>query len=116
MYGHVNNAVYFHWFDAVLNAYLMSQDLLSLHQPDVIGLMVETHCNYFDSLAYPEAVKVGLRVARIGGSSVRYEMAAFGQSTSCAAKGHLVHVYVDPVSRRPVALPEKWRVALERLQ
>lgn len=116
MYGHANNAVYFHWFDSVLNSYLMEKGLLNVHQPDVIGLMVETHCNYFDSLAYPQPVEIGLRVAHIGSSSVRYELAAFGQPEVCAAMGHLVHVYVDPHTRRPLELPIKWRTVLKELQ
>ena len=116
VYGHVNNAVYFHWFDSVLNAFLIEQGLLNLQQPDVLGLMAETHCNYFDSLAYPQAVEIGLRVGRVGNSSVRYELAAFGISDTCAAKAHLVHVYVDPLTRKPRDLPEKWRTVLETLR
>jgi acyl-CoA thioester hydrolase len=116
VYGHVNNAVYFHWFDSVLNAFLIDEGLLNLQHPDVIGLMVETHCNYFDSLAYPQPVVIGLRVGHLGNSSVRYELATFGSADTCTAKGHLVHVYVDPQTRKPSELPARWRTLLETLQ
>ena len=106
-YGHVNNVVYYSWFDTAVNAYLIEHGVLDIHHGQAIGLVVETQCNYFSPLAFPQTVDAGLRVARLGHSSVRYEVALFAQDQDlCAARGHFVHVYVDRVSRRPVSLPE----------
>ncbi|MCF8210987.1 MAG: acyl-CoA thioesterase [Rhodoferax sp.] len=115
-YGHVNNVVYYSWFDTAVNAYLIEQGVLDIQKSETIGLVVETGCNYFSSLAFPETVQVGIRVAKLGTSSVRYELGVFGASDLCAAKGHFVHVYVDAVSRRPVALPPALKAVLETLQ
>lgn len=114
-YGHVNNVVYYSWFDTAVNAYLIEQGALDIHKGETIGLVVETHCNYFSSLAFPEPITVGLRVEKIGTSSVRYAIAIFGQSQLAAAQGHLVHVYVDAATRVPKALPEKLQSVLESL-
>ena len=114
-YGHVNNVVYYSWFDTAVNAYLIEQGALDIHHGEAIGLVVETHCNYFEPLAFPQVVDAGLRVARIGSSSVQYEIGLFGVSEMTAAKGHFVHVYVDRVTRRPVPLPEKLKKVLESL-
>ena len=114
-YGHVNNVVYYSWFDTAVNAYLIEQGALDIHHGEAIGLVVETHCNYFEPLAFPQVVHAGLRVARIGTSSVQYEIGLFGVSEMTAAKGHFVHVYVDRVTRRPVPLPEKLKKVLESL-
>ena len=114
-YGHVNNVVYYSWFDTVVNAYLIEQGALDIHHGDAIGLVVETHCNYFEPLAFPQTVHAGLRVARIGASSVHYEIGLFGANEMTAAKGHFIHVYVNRVTRRPVQLPEKLKKVLESL-
>lgn len=114
-YGHVNNVVYYSWFDTAVNAYLIEQGVLDMHAGETIGLVIETQCNYFASLAFPEIVQVGIRVAHLGTSSVRYEVGIFGASDTTAAKGHFVHVYVDKVTRRPVPLPEKLKAVLETL-
>ncbi|MEI6804265.1 MAG: thioesterase family protein, partial [Burkholderiales bacterium] len=114
-YGHVNNVVYYSWFDTAVNAYLIEQGALDIHTSETIGLVVETGCNYFAPLAFPQVVEVGIRVARLGSSSVRYEVGVFGDSDLCAAKGHFVHVYVDAASRRPVPLPTKLKSVLEHL-
>ena len=115
-YGHINNVVYYSYFDTVVNAYLMGKGFLEPGKTPVIGLVVETGCQYFSSLKYPDAVQAGLRVARIGGSSVRYEVGIFGNDEPLtAARGHFVHVYVDPASRRPIPLPATLRAALEPL-
>jgi acyl-CoA thioester hydrolase len=115
-YGHINNVVYYSYFDTVVNAYLIDQGQLGIGAGGVIGLVVETACQYFASLRYPGTVHAGLRVARIGGSSVRYEIGIFGnEQPLTAARGHFVHVYVDQASRRPVALPAPLRAALEPL-
>ena len=116
VYGHVNNVVYYSWFDTAVNAYLIEQGVLDIHEGETIGLVIETHCNYFASLAFPQTVEAGIRVARLGGSSVRYEVGLFAQGEPLtAAAGHFVHVYVGRETRRPVPLPGPLRTALEAL-
>lgn len=115
-YGHVNNVVYYAYFDTVVNRHLIEQGALDVERGEVIGLVAETHCQYFAPLSFPETVQAGLRVGRIGRSSVRYEIALFGEgSRAAAAQGYFIHVYVDRISRRPVALPAALRAALESL-
>ena len=117
VYGHVNNVVYYSWFDTVVNAYLIEQGALDIEHGETIGLVVETHCNYFAPLAFPQVVDGGLRVAATGTSSVRYEIGLFAPGEpSCAARGHFVHVYVDRVTRRPVPLPSRLLAALAPLR
>ena len=119
IYGHVNNIIYFSWFDTAVNGLLMERGAIDIHGGAVIGLVIETHCNYFSPLAFPQAVVVGIRVAKIGSSSVRYEVALFSgaeQDADCAAKGHFVHVYVDRATRRPTALPPQLLSVLETLK
>ena len=116
-YGHVNNVVYYSWFDTAVNAHLIEQGVLDIRRGDTIGLVVETQCNYFAPLAFPQAVEAGLRVASIGRSSVRYEVGLFAQGEPLtAARGHFVHVYVDRASRRPTELPAPLKRVLEALQ
>jgi acyl-CoA thioester hydrolase len=116
VYGHVNNVVYYGWFDTAVNRCLIDAGVLDIHHGSVIGLVVETHCNYFAPLAFPQDVEAGVCVARIGASSVRYEVGLFGTGQAhTAAAGHFVHVYVDRASRRPVELPAPWRAALQTL-
>lgn len=116
VYGHVNNVVYYSWFDTVVNAYLIEQGVLDILAGDTIGLVIETHCNYFAPLAFPQAVEGGLRVARMGNTSVRYEVGLFAQGAPlCAACGHFIHVYVDRHTRRPMPLPAALRGVLETL-
>jgi acyl-CoA thioester hydrolase len=116
-YGHVNNVVYYSYFDTVVNTYLIERGALDIAKSPVIGLTVETGCRYFAPLTYPETVTAGLRVAHIGRSSVRYEIGIFGQgAATAAAQGHFVHVYVDRGTRRPVDLPEALRAALETIR
>ena len=116
-YGHVNNVVYYSYFDTAVNRYLIEAGALDIHDGAIIGLVVETRCNYFSPLAFPQTVEAGLRVAHIGASSVRYELGLFaeGQAHSAAA-GHFVHVYVDRASQRPVPLPAALLAALHALQ
>ena len=105
-YGHINNVVYYSYFDTVVNRYLIEAGVLDVAQGAVIGLVVETHCNYFAPLSFPQVVDAGLRVAQIGASSVRYEIGLFGGGAPLsAACGHFVHVYVDRATRRPAPLP-----------
>jgi len=116
-YGHVNNVVYYSWFDTAVNAHLIEQGALDIHAGDTIGLVIETQCNYFASVAFPQTVEAGLRVAKIGNSSVRYEVGVFlADEALTAAKGHFVHVYVDRATRRPAPLPQNLRRVLEALQ
>jgi acyl-CoA thioester hydrolase len=122
IYGHVNNVVYYSYFDTAVNSWLIEAGLLSLsseQDPDTqpIGLVVETQCRYFAPLAFPDTVTVGLRVAHIGTSSVRYELAIFrNEEDEACAQGHFVHVYVNRVTNRPVPLPPAWRHSLETLR
>ncbi|HEY5579595.1 MAG TPA: thioesterase family protein [Rhodoferax sp.] len=115
-YGHVNNVVYYSWFDTAVNAYLIEQGVLDIHRGDTIGLVIETQCNYFSPLAFPQTVEAGIRVARLGASSVRYEVGLFAQGEPLtAARGHFIHVYVDKQSRRPTPLPLNLKTVLETL-
>jgi acyl-CoA thioester hydrolase len=117
VYGHVNNVVYYSWFDTAVNATLIERGVLDIHAGTTIGLVVETQCHYFAPLAFPQTVEAGVRVAKLGGSSVRYEIGLFAQGEDlCAARGHFVHVYVDRQTRRPVPLPADLRAFLETLQ
>ncbi|WP_118180625.1 acyl-CoA thioesterase [Paraburkholderia phosphatilytica] len=113
VYGHVNNVVYYSYFDTVVNEYLIRSGVLDFERSDTIGLVVETQCNYFAPLVFPQVVDAGLRVAKLGTSSVRYEIGLFSEGEAePAAQGHFVHVYVDRATRRPVPLPEPLRAAL----
>lgn len=115
-YGHINNVVYYSYFDTVVNRYLIEAGVLDVPRGAVIGLVVETHCNYFSPLSFPQTVDTGLRVAKLGASSVRYEIGLFGGGEPLtAACGHFVHVYVDRDTRRPAALPPALIQALQRL-
>jgi acyl-CoA thioester hydrolase len=115
-YGHVNNVVYYSWFDTAVNAWLIEHGLLDILHGNPIGLVVETGCRYQRSVAFPETVEAGLRIAKLGNSSVRWEVGLFthGHDTP-AAEGHFIHVYVDRVTRRPVPLPDAWRQLLSPL-
>ena len=115
VYGHVNNVVYYSYFDTVINAYLIGEGGLDIHAGLVIGLCVESHCSYAAALAFPETVRAGLRVAKLGTSSVRYEIGLFGSGDEPAAEGWFVHVFVDRETRRPAPIPAGVRSALARL-
>lgn len=118
IYGHVNNTVYYSWFDTAVNGLLIDSEALDVHGGAVIGLVVETQCNYFAPLAFPGEVVAGIRVVHIGSSSVRYEIAIFPEDPAvpCAARGHFVHVYVDRLERKPAALPSPLIRLLETLK
>ncbi len=116
IYGHINNVVYYSYFDTVVNGYLIKQDALDIHQGKQIGLVVETKCNYFAPLAFPDVIDAGLRVTRIGNSSVRYEIGLFKQGVDeAAAEGHFIHVYVDKNTRKPVPLGNQFRAILSKI-
>jgi acyl-CoA thioester hydrolase len=117
VYGHVNNVVYYSWFDTVVNEFLIANEVLDIEHSPVIGLVIETQCNYFASVAFPDRITVGLRVTKLGNSSVRYEVGIFrGDEESASAQGHFIHVYVDRETRKPSAIPEKMRVLLQTIQ
>src|ERR687890_636331 len=116
VYGHVNNVVYYSYFDTVVNEYLISSGSLDIERSRVIGLVVETRCRFFKPITFPDTVHAGLRVARLGNSSVRYEIGLFrNDEETAAAQGHFVHVYVDRESRQATALPSQMRAALEKI-
>ena len=116
VYGHVNNTVYYSWFDTAVNAHLIEQGALDIHSGEVIGLVVETGCRYARPVAFPEVVEAGIRVAKLGTSSVRYEIGLFTEGdAAAAAEGFFTHVYVDRATRRPTALPARLRDVLEAL-
>lgn len=119
-YGHVNNATYYSYFDSVVNSYLIEQGGLDIVNGLVIGVVVETMCQFYESIAYPEIIDVGMAVGTLGNSSVRYELAVFrkaghGIDPKAVAAGHFVHVFIDRASGRPVPVPASIRTALERL-
>jgi acyl-CoA thioester hydrolase len=117
IYGHVNNVVYYAWFDTAVNSHLIAQGALDIHAGSTIGYVVETQCHYFSPISFPQQVMAGIRVAHRGKSSVRYEVALFADDELlCAAKGHFVHVYVSRESRRPAELPDDLQRVLEALQ
>jgi acyl-CoA thioester hydrolase len=116
VYGHVNNIVYYGWFDTAVNALLIRSGLLDPANGALIGLVVETGCRYHRSISFPQDVEIGMRIARLGTSSIKWEVAVFtADQTSPAAEGHFVHVYVDRATRRPTPLPDNWRAALAPL-
>ncbi len=116
VYGHVNNTVYYSWFDTAVNNWLIHKGLLDLERSPVVSLVVETGCSYFESVTYPEPIDIGLRVDRVGTSSVTYGLGVFRKGADLAAAvGRFVHVCVDRETRRPVPLPDTLRVGLREL-
>jgi acyl-CoA thioester hydrolase len=116
VYGHVNNVTYYSWFDTVVNAYLIDPGGLDIHGADVIGVVAESGCRYRRSISFPEVVEAGLRVERLGNTSVRYGVGLFvAGDPGIRAWGHFVHVFVDRATMRPTPIPERIRAALERL-
>jgi acyl-CoA thioester hydrolase len=116
VYGHINNVEYYSYFDTVINAYLIDEGGLDIRAGEVIGLCVQSHCEFHAALSFPETVQAGLRVAHLGRTSVRYEIGLFGEDSSePTATGWFVHVFVDRDQRRPVEIPPRLRAALERL-
>lgn len=117
IYGHVNNVTYYSYFDSAVNSYLIEVGGLDIHNGEVVGFVVSSSCDYFASIAFPERIEIGLRVARLGTSSVQYELAVFkqGEDEACAA-GRFVHVFVDRASNRPLPIPELLRTALAALR
>jgi acyl-CoA thioester hydrolase len=117
VYGHVNNVVYYAYFDTVVNGHLIEAGLLDIAESPAVGLVVETGCTYFESVAFPDALEAGLAVETLGRSSVRYRVAIFKAGAErAAAQGHFVHVYVERGTQRPVPIPDAHRGALEVLR
>jgi len=115
-YGHVNNVTYYSYFDTAANCYLIEEGGLDIENGSVIGFVVNSGCNYNSPIAYPEKIEAGLRVDRLGNSSVTYGLAIFKEGeTQAAAQGHFVHVFVDRETNKPVAIPDKMRAALEAI-
>ncbi|MFE1599453.1 acyl-CoA thioesterase [Methylobacterium sp. ID0610] len=116
VYGHVNNVIYYSYFDTAVNQYLIEEGALDIASSAVIGLVVETQCRYARPISFPDRVTAGIRVGRLGTSSVRYEIGLFRNHEDVAsAEGHFVHVYVDRATTRPVPLPDDLRRALAPL-
>ncbi len=116
IYGHVNNVVYYSYFDTVINRYLITEGGLDIAAGDVIGVVAESHCRYLRGITFPADIDAGLAVGKMGRSSVRYEIGLFASGeTSASAEGYFVHVFVDRAARRPVPIPAQLREALERL-
>ncbi|MFO0696788.1 MAG: thioesterase family protein [Polyangiales bacterium] len=116
VYGHVNNVVYYSFFDTAVNELLIRRGVLELEKSPAIGLVIETQCRYHAPITFPDRVEVGVRVAKLGNSSVRYEIGIFREGDAApAATGHFVHVYVDRETRRPVTIPDPVREVLSGL-
>jgi acyl-CoA thioester hydrolase len=116
VFGHVNNVVYYSWFDTAVNGWLIDRGLLDPAASSIIGLVVETGCSYAESVAFPEPVSIGIAVDRLGSSSVQYRIGVFREHGDLAiAQGHFTHVYVDRASQRPVPIPDAIRAAMARL-
>lgn len=116
VYGHVNNVIYYSFFDTAVAVFLTSKAGLDYINGSSVGLVIETSCTYFEAIAFPDVVRVGVRVAKLGNSSVRYELAIFkNDQITASAQGYFVHVYVNKQTQRPVPIPEQARRALSRI-
>jgi acyl-CoA thioester hydrolase len=116
VYGHVNNVVYYSYFDTVVNKFLIDGHSLDVENSDIVGLVVETQCQYFRPITFPDTVDAGIRVVKLGTSSVRYEVGLFrNDDETAAAQGYFVHVYVDRASNKPVPIPDGTRTLLSTL-
>lgn len=117
IYGHVNNVTYYSYFDTVVNCFLIDEGGLDIQTGGVIGVAVETMCKFNRPLAYPDVLEAGLRVVKLGNSSVRYEIGIFQEGAAdAAAMGHFVHVFVDRATGKPAPIPDAIRSALERIK
>ena len=117
VYGHVNNSVYYFYFDTVVNKWLIENGLLEIGKSETIGLVVGTSCNYFSPISFPDEIVAGLRAAKIGSTSVTYEIGLFrNDETTASAQGTFVHVYVDEKNRRPTAISDKMKEKLKEIQ
>lgn len=116
VYGHVNNVIFYQWFDSAVNGWLIGEGLLDMIHGEHICLVVETRCSYFAPLSFPDDVDLGLAVLSVGRSSIRYRVAVFKNGAEhSAAQGEFVHVLVDRQSRSPVEIPGSWRERLNSI-
>ncbi len=116
-YGHVNNVVYYSWIDTAVNRFLLDRELLDIATSPIVAVVAETGCRYRAAISFPDAVTVGMRVATLGRSSVRYQAGVFREDAAAAsAEGHFVHVYVDRASMRPLPIPDAARAAMQQLR
>ena len=117
VYGHVNNVQYYSYFDTAVNQFLIERGVLDIHDGKVVGFVVDSGCSYFSPVAFPDTVHVGIRVAKLGNSSVRYEIAVYrNEDETPAACGHFVHVYVERSSNQAVPIPAPVRAVLETIR
>lgn len=117
VYGHVNNVQYYSYFDTAVNQFLIARGVLDIHNGDVVGFVVDSGCSYFSPIAFPDVVHAGIRVSKLGNSSVRYEIALYRNDDPLpAAAGHFVHVYVERTSNRSVQIPAAVRHVLETIR
>ncbi|HEX7666707.1 MAG TPA: thioesterase family protein [Polyangiaceae bacterium] len=117
VYGHVNNVVYYSWFDTAANVYLIEKGGLDIAKAEIIGVVAESKCMYLTPISYPSMIEAGLRVDKLGNSSVTYGIGIFsGEPENAAAHGHFVHVFVDRKTMKPVPIPTRIRDALAALQ
>ncbi len=113
-YGHVNNVIYYAWFDTAVNRMLILEGLTGASSPDAIGLVVGTECQYFEPVSFPEPIEIGMRVVKLGSSSVTYQLGVFTEGSDMShARATYTHVYVAPDTRRPVPMPDPVRTALQ---
>lgn len=116
VYGHVNNVVYYEYFDTTVNGFLIDSTGIDTRRLDSIGVVVETGCQFFSSISFPEVIEIGLRVTHIGQSSIQYRLGVFQQGiNNAAAEGRFVHVYVDAATRTKTAIPSVIRGAVSQL-
>lgn len=115
IYGHVNNVVYYSYFDSMVNRFLIEEGGLDIHHGEVVGFVVESQCKYLKPLAYPEAITAGLRVGKLGNSSVRYELGLFNSNGELCAEGYFIHVFVTKADNKPTPIPQGIRSKLEGL-
>jgi acyl-CoA thioester hydrolase len=116
VYGHVNNVVYFEFFDTAINAFLIANGVLDLARSDTVGLVVDNRCTYFSSIKFPDEVHVGIAITRLGNSSVEYEVGVFkNEEQVCSALGRFVHVYVDRSTGRSTTIPSEVRRVLSQI-
>ena len=115
-YGHINNVVYYSFFDTAVNRYLIERNVLNVLKSEAIGFVIETQCKYFSPIAYPDLIHVGLKVVHLGNSSVKYELAIFKNNDDIAsAAGNFVHVYVNRSTNKPTPIPQNVREILAGL-
>jgi|TARA_B100000927_G_scaffold162515_1_gene130939 acyl-CoA thioester hydrolase len=116
IYGHLNNVIYYELFDTAVNKWLINNNLIDIKNGNTIGLIVQSGCNYFSSFEYPEEIDAGIRVTKIGNSSIRYEVGLFKPNDDMAsADGFFIHVYVDRVNNKPISLDYEFKKKLDTI-